>query len=111
MVAKLIAGREELGNERQIFFCSMGGFDTHRDQNGTLDELTDELGIALKAFSDTMIALSVNDKVLTCTNSDFARTFSPNGDIADTAGSDHGWGGHQIVMGGPVVGKNIFGQS
>jgi len=109
MIAQLIAGRNCLGNERQIYFCSMGGYDTHQDQNGDLMNLCDELGNALKAFSDTMIALGVNDKVLTCTNSDFTRTLTPNGTDPNSSGSDHGWGGHQIVMGGPVFGKNLYG--
>lgn len=110
MVAKLIAGREELANQRQIFFCSMGGFDTHQDQNGDLANLTLDLGHALNAFHAAMVALGVNDKVVTCTNSDFTRTFTPNKSDPLTAGSDHGWGGHQIVMGGPVNGSDIFGQ-
>jgi uncharacterized protein (DUF1501 family) len=108
-VARLIGGRSCLGNQRQIFFVSMGGFDTHQDQNGDLNDLTTDLGGALKAFHDSLGAMGVNDQVLTCTNSDFTRTFTPNGDDPTTAGSDHGWGGHQIVMGGPVMGKKIYG--
>ena len=32
MVARLIAARTNLGMQRQIFFCSVGGYDTHGDQ-------------------------------------------------------------------------------
>src|SRR5436190_10237398 len=32
MVAKLIAARTNLSMQRQIFFCSVGGYDTHGDQ-------------------------------------------------------------------------------
>ena len=32
MVAKLIAARTNLSMKRQIFFCSVGGYDTHGDQ-------------------------------------------------------------------------------
>jgi uncharacterized protein (DUF1501 family) len=109
VVARLIGGREVLGNQRQIFFVSMKGFDTHQDQNGDLNELTLDLAPALKSFYDALVAMGVNDQVLTCTNSDFTRTFTPNGEDPLTSGSDHGWGGHQIVMGGPVLGKNIYG--
>lgn len=108
-VSKLIGGRTCLGNQRQIFFVSMGGFDTHQDQNDDLNVLTGRLGGALKAFHDALGAMAVNDQVLTCTNSDFTRTFTPNGDDPTSSGSDHGWGGHQIVMGGPVIGKNLYG--
>ena len=31
-VAKVISVRNELGMSRQIFFCSLGGFDTHNGQ-------------------------------------------------------------------------------
>ncbi len=40
----------------------------------------------------------------TFTISDFGRTLTSNG-----KGSDHGWGGHQLVMGGAVAGRNVYG--
>jgi len=107
-VAKLIAGRDTLDNRRQIFFCSVGGYDTHSDQLASHANLMGEFGSSLKAFSNSLIALGVNDKVLTLSHSDFTRTFTPNG-VDGTAGSDHGWGGHHIVMGGPVIGGKIYG--
>lgn len=109
-IAKLIAGRSTLDNRCQIFFCSVGGFDTHADQMGSHATLMNELGVSLRAFSNAMVALGENDNVLTISHSDFTRTFSPNGVDAATAGSDHGWGGHHIVMGGPVAGGRIFGR-
>jgi uncharacterized protein (DUF1501 family) len=108
-IAKLIAGRTSLDNRRQIFFCSVGGYDTHSDQLNSHANLMTELGRSLKAFSDATVALGVNDKVLTISHSDFTRTFTPNGTDLLTAGSDHGWGGHHIVMGGPVLGGKIYG--
>jgi len=109
-IAKLIAGRGSLGNDRQIFFASIGGFDTHQDQLDAQVNLIGELSGALKAFSDTLKALGVNDNVLTVTHSDFTRTLTPNGTDAATAGSDHGWGGHHLVLGGPVNGGQVYGQ-
>ncbi len=109
MIAKLISGRNSIANQRQIFFCSIGGYDTHQDQLGGHAELMTELGGALAAFNSTINALGVNDKVLTISHSDFTRTLTPNGENLETAGSDHGWGGHQFMMGGPVVGGNVFG--
>lgn len=107
-IAKLIAGRNALGNNRQIFFASVGGYDTHSSQMSAHVNLMNELSTSLKAFRDTMIALGVNDNVLMITHSDFARTLQPNGTDPGT-GSDHGWGGHHIVMGGGVAGSRIFG--
>lgn len=109
MIAKLIAGRESLGNRRQIFFCSAGGYDTHQDQLDAHGNLMGELATSLKAFRDALVALGVHDRVLTVTHSDFTRTLTPNGTDPATSGSDHGWGGHQLVMGGPVNGGTIFG--
>lgn len=108
-IAKLIAGRGSLNNRRQIFFASIGGFDTHQDQIDAQVNLLGELSSALLAFRNTLVALGVNDQVTTVTHSDFTRTLTPNGTDPNTAGSDHGWGGHQIVLGGAVNGGQIYG--
>lgn len=107
-VAKLVAGRDAIGNRRQIFFCSIGGYDTHADQMSAHNTLMGELGRSLQAFSNAMVALGQNDNVMLLTHSDFTRTLTPNGADA-TAGSDHGWGGHHVVMGGPVNGGRVYG--
>lgn len=111
MVAKLIAGRNTLGNERQIFFVQVGGYDTHQVHLNSHGNLMEELASALKAFRDTLSDPSITmfDNVTTFTASDFSRTFTPNGDDAATSGSDHAWGGHCIVMGGSVQGGNLYG--
>jgi uncharacterized protein (DUF1501 family) len=56
------------------------------------------------AFQNALIELGVEDSVTTFTASEFGRTLTSNGD-----GTDHGWAGHQMVMGGAVKGKNIYG--
>ncbi len=109
MIAKLIAGREASGNRRQVYFCSVGGYDTHATQLPNHANLMDELSTGLKSFQDTIDALGVSDNVLLFESSDFTRTLTPNGNDPNSSGSDHGWGGHQIVMGGPVKGKNLYG--
>ena len=48
---------------------------------------------------------NLRSSVTTFTASDFNRTWTTNGD-----GTDHSWGGHHIVMGGAVRGKDIYGQ-
>lgn len=105
MVAKLIAaGRDTLGLRRQVFFVSMGGFDNH---NGLLQrhpQLLEGLNGSLHAFHRATQQMDVDEHVTTFTASDFGRTLTSNGD-----GSDHGWGGHHLVMGGSVRGKRVFG--
>lgn len=107
-VAKLIAGRSELGNERQIFFVEAGGYDIHKNHLESHAELMTELSTGLAAFRDALVALNDWDKVVAYTASDFSRTFSPNSPDEDS-GTDHAWGGHSMVMGGPVKGGQLYG--
>jgi len=50
MAAQLISARNALGMRRQIFFCSVGGYDTHGDQLTGQSSLLTELSQALNAF-------------------------------------------------------------
>ena len=104
MIAKLIAARDNLSMKRQIFFCSVGGYDTHGDQLTGQANLFTELSQALNAFYAATVQLGVASQVTTFTASDFGRTYPTNG-----SGSDHGWGSHQLVMGGAVQGGRLFG--
>lgn len=104
MVARLIGARTSLGNKRQVFFVSLGGFDAH---DGLLTHHTDLLGklsAALTAFYNATAELGVAQQVTTFTASDFGRTLASNGD-----GSDHGWGSHHFVLGGAVKGAAFYG--
>src|SRR3954463_4388285 len=104
MVAKLIAARTNLSMQRQIFFCSVGGYDTHGDQLTGQANLFTELSQGLSAFYAATTELGVAQNVTSFTASDFGRTYPTNG-----TGSDHGWGSHQIVLGGAVQGGRLFG--
>jgi uncharacterized protein (DUF1501 family) len=104
MVARMISARDILGMKRQVFYVSIGGFDMHN----TLEYHR----YALKAISDAMTTfyktterLGVERNVTTFTASDFGRPLQVNG-----TGSDHGWGAHHLVVGGDVVGGNIYGR-
>jgi uncharacterized protein (DUF1501 family) len=106
MVAKLIAARGTLGNKRQVFMVSLGGFDLHDYLINQQSSLMTKLSQALTAFYDATVTLGVADKVTTFTASDFGRTLTSNGD-----GSDHGWGSHHFVVGGAVNGKAFYGKA
>ncbi|MFM7182637.1 MAG: DUF1501 domain-containing protein [Verrucomicrobiales bacterium] len=112
MVARLIAGRSLLGNQRQIFFVQVGGYDTHQNMLASHANLMSELSTGMKAFHDALNSPEVNawNEVVTFTASDFNRTFTPNNTDPSKAGSDHAWGGHALVMGGAVQGGNLYGQ-
>ena len=134
MVARLIelgskpAANGGLGMRRQIFFIQVGGYDTHTNQtnnagqtttnNATvitgdhanrLADLSQTLNALYQALSDIGTlrgdATSLTNAVTAFTASDFSRTFPANG-----YGSDHGWGGHQLVMGGAVKGGATYGK-
>jgi len=90
--------------ERQIFFAAAGGFDSHEDQLLNQPGLLGGVSEAMTAFYDAMIELSMSDSVTAFTQSDFGRTLTSNGD-----GTDHGWGGIQLVVGDAVIGKRMYG--
>jgi uncharacterized protein (DUF1501 family) len=119
MVARLIeAGHRNaiaggFGMKRQIFFCQVGGYDTHTSQTpgpgsstiGSHANLLAELSQCMFAFQRAMDQLSLSNEVTTFTGSDFGRTFPCNGQ-----GSDHGWGSHHLIMGGAVNGRKTYGK-
>ena len=106
MVARLVAARTRLGLQRQCFFCSIGGFDTHGDdQMQRQNELLGEISNAVAAFYAATVELGMQNNVTLFTGSDFGRTFQSNGQ-----GSDHAWGSHHLVVGGAVKGGQLVGR-
>jgi uncharacterized protein (DUF1501 family) len=103
-VAKIIQVRGALGLQRQIFFVSMGGFDTHSGQLAAQDSLFNDMNQSLNAFYQATTEMGVANNVTTFTLSDFGRTYSPNSD-----GTDHAWGSHHLIMGGAVKGGDFYG--
>jgi uncharacterized protein (DUF1501 family) len=95
-VAQIISIQQSLGVHRQIFFCQLGGFDTHGAQLGTQDPLLQQLSQAVGAFYKCLSSEVGQDKnVVTFTASEFGRTLQPNGN----AGTDHAWGSHHFIVG------------
>jgi uncharacterized protein (DUF1501 family) len=100
--------------KRQIFFCNLGGFDTHSVQTsatfqGSQGTLLQQLSQAMNAFYAATVELGIAPNVTTFTLSDFGRTLSPSGSGVAAVGSDHGWGNHHFVMGGSVIGGKLYG--
>jgi uncharacterized protein (DUF1501 family) len=108
-VANLInvrgSGPDGLDMRRQIFFVSAGGYDTHDSQLDVHPNLLGDLSRSMHAFYRATQQMGIANGVTTFTASDFGRTISTNGD-----GTDHGWGGHQFVLGGAVNGGRYFGR-
>jgi uncharacterized protein (DUF1501 family) len=106
IVARMIdaSGNANIGARRQVFFVSLGGFDSHDLQNRNHGDLMARLGHAMRYFDSALGAMGQRNNVTTFTASDFGRTFTSNGD-----GTDHGWGSHHFVMGGAVRGGDLYG--
>jgi uncharacterized protein (DUF1501 family) len=112
MVARLIGASPGLGLKRQVFFVQLGGWDTHAAQlvsgaptTGAHAALLAQISQAVSAFYNATVELGVANQVTTFTASDFGRTYRSNGD-----GSDHGWGNHQLIVGGAVKGADLYGK-
>jgi hypothetical protein len=110
-VAKVMSIRNVLGIQRQIFFCQLGGFDTHGQQFGNQDLLLQQLSQAVYQFYLATQELGTDSSTVTFTASEFGRTLQPNA----IAGTDHAWGNHHFIIGasasknGPVKGGQMYG--
>jgi uncharacterized protein (DUF1501 family) len=104
-IARVIGAREALGASRQTFFVTVGGWDHHDDVIDNQAAMLPAIDAGLWEFQTAMKAMGTDSQVTTFTTSDFGRTLTSNG-----KGSDHGWSGHHIVMGGAVNGGQIIGE-
>ncbi|MGH1559626.1 DUF1501 domain-containing protein [Caulobacter segnis] len=91
--------------EKQAFFVSQGGYDTHTNQLAVQNTLYADLANALVAFSSAMKALNLNQNVTAFTMSDFGRTFKGNA----SNGSDHAWGSNHLILGAALANRKIHG--
>ena len=106
-VAKMIKiGKDNLGYNRQIFYISFGGFDSHSGQAEDHATNLRSLSMAVNDFNTSLEAMELSESVLTINTSDFGRSMQSNGD-----GTDHGWAGHSFILcGDPAFqGGQIFG--
>ena len=105
-IAQMISGHQEFGDvRRQTFFVNYGGWDHHEKLHSEFKGRIEDVSFVLKAFRDALVQEDMFDKVVLFTASDFGRTLTSNG-----GGSDHGWGGNAMILGGPVNGKRVLGQ-
>ncbi len=116
-VAQMIAAAPGMGIKRQVFFLRLDQHDTHDTQNPREAVNLTRLAQALDYFDKALAAMPAGSvggvqqfvdmraSVTTFTASDFSRGFATNG-----TGTDHAWGGHHLIMGGAVRGKDIYGQ-
>ena len=104
-ITKMIKLARNDNYRRQIYLVKLGGFDTHANQLNDHPALLRGLSLGLHQFNKAMEEMGLSDNVLTYTTSDFGRTVSNNG-----KGTDHGWGAHQLVMGGGINQSSVIGK-
>lgn len=104
-VAKLIKARNLLGHDRQAFFVQIHGLDTHNNNQQVVQSKLREINAAIDSFVAEMRAQNIWNSVTIVQASEFGRTITSNG-----GGTDHGWGGHYMVLGGGIKGKRILGE-
>ncbi|MFK7807429.1 MAG: DUF1501 domain-containing protein [Saprospiraceae bacterium] len=101
IVARLINGN--LGTK--IYMVTIGGFDTHADQEPLHSTLLSNIASAVKTFYEDLDISEKSDEVLTMTFSEFGRTIFENG----SEGTDHGTGGPIMLFGGTNLGGGFHG--
>jgi len=114
------AGFPPIAANRQVFYASAGGYDTHSDQivSLTLPQghhgLLASLSLAVNWFYAELTAIGADstgvqavDEVISFTMSDFGRTINGNDN-----GTDHAWGSVQFMVGGPAAlnGGQVYGR-
>ena len=103
-ILRIMASNAGLGVSRQVFYAQLGGFDMHDGEVLRHQALLSEFDAAVAYFDTAVTALGLSQNAVMFTGSEFGRTFTSNGD-----GTDHGWGNHHFVIGGPVRGGDIYG--
>lgn len=105
MMADVISVQQHLGANRQIFFTTFGGWDHHDEVKVNQSNMLPVLDDAIASLYSALVDLGMENKVTIFTISDFARTLTTNNN-----GSDHAWGGNNLIVGGAVNGGNIIGE-
>jgi uncharacterized protein (DUF1501 family) len=104
-VAHILSEQDPTKPVRQIFYVSFSGWDHHHQLLKNQAMMLPVLSQGLLSFRNALSDLGLFESVITFTVSEFGRSLTSNG-----SGSDHGWGGHQIVMGGGVRGGQVYGR-
>ena len=95
---------------RQVFFVSIGGWDTHDNQISSIGATGHHgrlqvVSRAVNAFFRALQNIGQANNVTLFSASEFGRTINSNGN-----GSDHAWGGVQFLVGGAVNGGQVYGR-
>ena len=102
---KILAETIVQGLGLRVGYVTLGGFDTHANQQATHDTLMKTLADGLAAFYADLEQHGKADNVVIMTWSEFGRRVEENGSL----GTDHGTAAPMFILGNPVT-KGIFGE-
>ena len=102
---KILAEAIVQGLGLRVGYVTLGGFDTHANQQITHDTLMKTLADGLAAFYTDLSKHGKADNVVVMTWSEFGRRVEENG----SQGTDHGTAAPMFVLGNPVN-KGVFGE-
>lgn len=100
-IARLLSARTPV----PVFKATLGGFDTHANQQKTHERLLGELAGGLAALRKALGVAGLWDRCLIMTYSEFGRRARENG----SAGTDHGTAAPHFLLGGRVRG-GLYGR-
>jgi len=105
-IAALLAQGSGFGAGAQVFTATQSGWDLHQGSAARSLELLTELNDALVAFHEAVAGLGLLGSLVLYTDSEFSRALALN----RQGGTDHGWGGPQLMMGGAIAGGRVYGE-
>ena len=103
LIARLIKG----GLKTQFYVVTLGGFDTHADQENTHDNLMSTLASAVDNFFKDLKFAGRDNSVLAMTFSEFGRRLQENA----SRGTDHGTASPTMLFGPGLNGNGILGDN
>jgi uncharacterized protein (DUF1501 family) len=101
-VAELIISEADT----QIYYVTLGGFDTHNNQVNQQERLFQNYSEAMSAFVKDLKQNNKWDDTLVMTFSEFGRRVSENG----SRGTDHGAGNNLYLMGGKLKKQGFYNE-
>ena len=91
----------------QIYYVSLGGFDTHAGQKNKQQRLLKQYAEAVKAFTDDLKSNGLFDDTLVMTFSEFGRRVKQNA----SGGTDHGTANNVFLMSGNLKKAGFYNAS
>ena len=86
------------GNNSKVYYVSLGGFDTHANQNGPQGRLLSIYAEGMKALAEELRSHGLWQDTLVMTFSEFGRRVAQNG----SRGTDHGAASNLYLLGGSL---------